>query len=607
MSTRSARSLLALVWSIAPMACTGAIGTPQGQPGAGGSGFSGSAGAPGMGTAGASGGPAGSGTAGAAAAGTAGVTGAAGASATGAAGTGAISGDPNAAGPMPLRRLTAREYLNTVRDLLGDTTSLAADDLPGDPDDLTNNAFPFRQPTNIGTVDAATFRDAAETLVKNAATRISTLLPCTPANAGAEAGCANQFITTFGLKAYRRPLTSAETAALTTVYQAARTTLALDFNGAIGVLLEAMLQSPAFLYHWEQDPGPAIRDGAVVQLGSYQLANRLSYFLWGSMPDKGLFDAAAGGQLSTPAGIDTQARRMLTDRKAEDMVADFLEDLLDVNTVAIRPKDPAYYSMWSPALASAMQAEFRLFAVSNILGTGRLGDLLTGTHSSVNQALAAVYGLSGVTGTALQPVTFNTAQRGGMLTLAGFLASHGVSDGSSPVLRGHAVMTRLMCQTVPDPPQNVPSAKPPTPGVTTRQRFEEHDMNPCTGACHAVMDPIGFGFEHYDGIGQYRTTDQGLPVDSRGAVSIDGQMRSFANALELGRILAESPQVQSCLATQMMRYALNRWDTAADRHSIEIARNGFRTGGLDLRTLMANVATTRTFRFRAPSAGEVLP
>ena len=132
-------------------------------------------------------------------------------------------------------------------------------------------------------------------------------------------------------------------------------------------------------------------------------------------------------------------------------------------------------------------------------------------------------------------------------------------------------------------------------------------MNPCTGACHAVMDPIGFGFEHYDGIGQYRTTDQGLPVDSKGAVNIDGQMRSFANALELGRILAESPQVQSCLATQMMRYALNRWDTAADRHSIGIARNGFQTGGLDLRTLMANVATTRTFRFRAPSAGEVLP
>jgi hypothetical protein len=508
---------------------------------------------------------------------------------------------------MPLRRLTAREYLNTVRDLLGDGTSLAPDDVPGEPDDLTNNAFPFRQPTSIGTVDAATLRDAAETLVKNAASRIPTLLPCTPANAGAEASCASQFITTFGLKAYRRPLTSAEVTSLTGLYQAARTTLALDFNGAIGVLVEAMLQSPGFLYHWELDPGPAVRDGAVVQLGSYQLASRLSYFLWGSMPDPALFTAAAAGQLSTPAGVETQARRMLADRKAESMVADFVEDLLDVNTIAIRPKDPAYYGMWNPALAGAMQAEVRAFATSHILGTGLLRDLLTSPRSSVNQPLAAVYGLTGITGTALQPATLNATQRGGLLSLAGFLASHGVSDGSSPVLRGHAVYTRLMCQSIPDPPNNVPPPKPPMPGLTTRQRFEEHDMNPCTGACHSIMDPIGFGFEHYDGIGQYRTTDQNLPVDSTGSIYLDGKMQPFSDAIQLGRILADSPQVQSCMATQVMRYALNRWDTAGDRHSIQVARDAFQTGGADLRTLMTNVATSRTFRYRAPNAGEVLP
>jgi hypothetical protein len=145
------------------------------------------------------------------------------------------------------------------------------------------------------------------------------------------------------------------------------------------------------------------------------------------------------------------------------------------------------------------------------------------------------------------------------------------------------------------------------PGLTTRQRFEEHDMNPCTGACHSIMDPIGFGFEHYDGIGQYRTTDQNLPVDSSGSIYLDGRMQPFSDALQLGRILADSPQVQSCLATQVMRYALNRWDSAADRHSIQVARDAFQTGGVDLRTLMTNVATSRTFRYRAPNAGEVLP
>ena len=121
-------------------------------------------------------------------------------------------------------------------------------------------------------------------------------------------------------------------------------------------------------------------------------------------------------------------------------------------------------------------------------------------------------------------MTFDATQRAGILTLAGFLAVNGASDGSSPVLRGHAVLTRLMCLTVPDPPANVPPPKPPTPGLTTRQRFEEHDMQACTGGCHAAMDPIGFGFERYDGIGRYRTTDQNLPVNSNGSILLDGQM-----------------------------------------------------------------------------------
>ena len=207
--------------------------------------------------------------------------------------------DPNAAGLMPVRRLTSREYLDTVRDLLGDTT-LKVDDVPGESDDLSNNAFPFRQPTAIGTLDAANLQVAAEALAKNVASKLSTILPCTPANASAEAGCASMFITTFGAKAYRRPLTTAETTTLTASTRPARTTLALDFNGAIGLLVEAMLQSPGFIYHWEIDPGPAIKDGAVVQLGNYQIANRLSYFLWGTMPDATLFAAAQAGQLSPP-------------------------------------------------------------------------------------------------------------------------------------------------------------------------------------------------------------------------------------------------------------------------------------------------------------------
>jgi len=521
-------------------------------------------------------------------------------------GVGGAPGDPNAAGVMPLRRLTAREYLNTVRDLLGDTT-LGTGDVPSESDDLSNNAFPFRQPTVIGTLDAGNLQSAAEALAKNISSKLANVLPCTPASASAEAGCASQFITTFGLKAYRRPLGTTEVSDLTTLYQTARTTLMLDFNGAIDLLIEAMLQAPGFVYHWEMDPGSAVKDGSVVQLGNYQVANRLSYFLWGTMPDQTLFDAAAAGQLATADGVGTQAQRMLADAKAQDFIADFVDDWLDVNVIASRPKDATIYPMWNQDLASAMETEFRSFGTSTILGTGLLSDLLTGTNSSVNQALAAVYNISGVTGTTPKPVTFSSTERGGLLTLAGFLTVTGAADGSSPVRRGHGVYTRLLCGVVPDPPANVPPPQPPTAGLTTRQRFTQHDMSPCTGSCHSTMDPIGFGFEHYDGIGQFRMTDQTLPVDSSGSIMLDGQMQSFPDAIALGAMLAASPQVQTCMATQFTRYMLNRWETSADVASIQGAAAALQNGGLDLRKLITAVTTSRTFRYRTPGAGEILP
>jgi hypothetical protein len=554
------------------VACNGGIGG-HGSPGGGG--ISGTAGSLGTGTAGGTG--------------------------TG----GSAPPDPNAAGVLQLRRLTSREYLATVRDLLGDT-SLGIGDVPGEADDLSNNAFPFRQPTAIGTLDAANLEVAAEALAKNMSTKLSTILPCTPASASAEADCAGMFITTFGAKAYRRPVSATETTTLMTLYQTGRTTLALDFNGAVDLLLEAMLQAPGFLYHWEMDPGPAVKDGAVVQLGNYQIANRLSYFLWGTMPDATLFTAAASGQLATADGVQTQVQRMLTDAKAQAFVADFIDDWLDVNVIASRPKDPKLYAMWNQDLATAMETEFRSFGSTAVLGTGLFSDLLTGTKSSVNQALATVYGVSGVTGTTAKPVTFDSTQRSGILTLAGFLTVNGATDGSSPVRRGHAIFTRLLCGVVPDPPANVPPPMPPTPGLTTRQRFTMHDMNPCTGSCHSTMDPIGFGFEHYDGIGQFRTMDQNLPVDSTGAIMLDGQMQTFPDAPGLAALLAASPQAQSCFTKQLTRYALNRWDTAADAASIQLAATTFQASG-NIRDAIAGVAASRTFRYRTPGAGEVLP
>jgi len=522
-------------------------------------------------------------------------------------GTGATSTppDPNAAGLLQLRRLTAREYLNTVRDLLSDT-SLSYGDVPNEADDTSNQAFPFRQPGTIGTVDAKSLEDAAEQITKNISANVDKLLSCTPASASDEPSCASQFIDQFGAKMYRRPLTTEETADLTALYQTARTTLSLDFKGAIGVLVEAMLQAPGFLYHWELDPGPSIKSGNVIQLGNYQIANRLSYFLWGSMPDATLFSAAAAGKLNTKEGVEEQARRMLQDPKAKDTLADFFDDWLDVNTISTRPKDPSLYPQWNQTLAADMESEVRAFGSSAVLDSGSFSSLLLGTKSSVDQTLAAIYGLSGISGSTPQAATFDAKERSGLLTLAGFLTVTGAADGSSPVRRGHAVYTRLMCQVLPNPPGNVPPPAPPTPGLTTRQRFTMHDQNACTGGCHKAMDPIGFGFENYDGIGQYRTTDQNLAVDASGTIVLDGNTQNFGDGTELAKLLAASTEVQTCFTTQVLRYALNRWDTAEDAASIQGAQSAFVAAKLDMRELIVALATSRTFRYRTPDTGEVV-
>ncbi len=548
--------------------------------------------------------------------GTGGGTGAAVGSTGGAAAPGGSSGvdgsvpaDPNAAGLFPVQRLTSREYLNTVRDLLNDTT-LTTSDVPNEADDPSNNAFPFRQPTPIATVDASNLETAAEQVAANLASKISAVLPqgCASPTASAAAGCATQFINTFGPKIYRRPLSAQEVTDLTKLYSTGTTTLGLTFQGAIDFMVEAMLQSPGFLYHWEMDPGPPATDGPVVQLGNYMIANRLSYFLWGTMPDQALFASAAAGQLSTVAGVQAQATRMLSDPKAQDTIADFFDDWLDVNTLPTRPKDAMVYPMFNSTLSADMETEFRSFGVSVVSGSGLLSDLLSTTSSSVPQDLAAVYGVTGVAGTTPQPVTFNSSQRGGLLTLAGFLTVTGQTNGSDPVRRGHAVYTRLMCGKLPDPPATVPPVAAPTAGISTRQRFIDHDQNSCTGGCHNVMDPIGFAFEHYDGIGGFRSTDPDskTAIDSSGSITLDNQSQTFPDALSLNSLLINSSEVQSCFSRQWVRYALNRWDTDADAASIQAVTSAFQAAGLNIRDLMVAVATSRTFRYRSPDTGEVL-
>jgi hypothetical protein len=510
-------------------------------------------------------------------------------------------GDPNAAGLMPLTRLTRREYNNTIRDLFGDT-SRPADGFPEDHD----GDFLFRRAGTVSSQDATTLRDAAEavaaTAVKN---NFATLVTC-DTSAANEQTCIRSFVQTFGQRVYRRPVVAAEADRLMALYQAGRTTLSLPVTGAVSLLLEGMLQAPEFLYHWELGPQKPTMEGNVVKLGPYENAARLSFFLWGSVPDQALFDAATAGKLGTQAELEAQATRMLADNKARETVAEFVQEWLNLDQLADRTKDPMVYPEFKDDLKAAMQDETNAF-VSNVVfdGDGLLPTLLTASYSFVSKPAAAVYGLNGVLGATVTRTDLNPQQRSGLLTQLGFLTLTGATDGSHPVKRGRKVYERLLCGVLPPPPANVPAPKPASAGGTTRDRFRDHDSNACATGCHSIMDPIGFAFEHYDGIGRYRTLDNGLPVDSTGSIELDGAKKPFQDATELAHLLATSQDARACFATQWARFAYKRDDTDADRASINAAVSAFSKGGNVVRDLLVGVAGSRSFRYRSLAAGEM--
>jgi Protein of unknown function (DUF1592)/Protein of unknown function (DUF1588)/Protein of unknown function (DUF1595)/Protein of unknown function (DUF1585)/Protein of unknown function (DUF1587) len=554
-------------------ACTGKIeGVPGASGGAGSTASTGSAGSTGGGA-------------------TVGTTGSA----------GAASGNPNAAGPMPMLRLTNREYNNTVRDLLGDTTQ-PANQFASDRDPT----FEFRRAGDVAVQDATLLRTAAEGLATAATPKLvaGQLLPCDPASTG-EPACAAMFISTFGRRAFRRPVAADEATRLTALYTTARTSLGLSFTDAIGVLVEAMLQAPQFLYHWELAPTDAlIHEGSVIRLGPYQVAARLSYFVWGSMPDDMLLAAAAAGQLDTAAGVQTQARRLLADPRAKDTVSSFFYDWIALDGLPDRTKDTTVYPGYTADVEAAMVQETSTFVQSVAFGgDGRLATLLGAPYSYLDGALAKEYGAT-ATGTAFTKTSLDPTQRAGLMTQGSFLALTGNADGSNPVRRGKFVYTKLLCNQMPPPPANVPPPASASAGGTTRQRFEQHDQNACAKGCHTLMDPIGFAFENYDGIGQWRTMDNGLPVDATGSIGLDGKTQTFNDAIGLTALLAQSPQVRSCFSGEWSRYALARVDTPDDAASLQATASAFAGDAASLQDLIAAVATMRSFRYRSLSPGE---
>ena len=525
----------------------------------------------------------------------------AGTMAAGAGGPGGISGTSTtqaacgtlSPGASPLRRLTQSEYNNTVRDLLGDTSNPASAFPPDQRQgDFSNTAVAL----TVSPLLAQSYETAAETLATTAVSHLSTIVACDTTAMGEDA-CATQFIATFGKRAFRRPLTTDEQSGLMALYETNRS--AADYNNGVQSVIEAILQSAPFLYRPEFGTA-SLAQGTVVPLTSYEMASRLSYFLWGSMPDDMLFAAADANALTTPDQISAQATRLLADPKAHPQVSQFFSEWMGVDQIASAPKDPTAYPTYTPQVMAAMQQETLAFADWAIWQSdAKLSTLLTAPVAFVNQSLAPLYGLVGVTGDTVQEVQADPTQRAGLITQAGVMAVLGKADRSSPVLRGKFIRENLFCQTVSPPPQNIVITPPAImPGVSTREMFTMHStVQPCKG-CHTLMDPIGFGFENYDGIGQWRTTDQGQPVDASGSLTgtdVDG---TFDGAVDLAHKLAQSSEVRDCVATEWFRYAMGRGESTDDTCALSSLKQSFSSSQSDIRQLLVAVTQTATFRYR---------
>ncbi len=498
-----------------------------------------------------------------------------------------------------LRRLTHSQYNNTVRDLLSDY-SRPADRFP--PEDFVNGFKNQLRTQGIPPLVAEAYSAAAEKLALNAfrAGDVNNLVACQPADA-TDARCRDRFVREFGQRAFRRPLTDEESHRYATLFTAESTKTGRFLDGARAVV-EAMLQSPKFLFHVGGGPTSRFRD--------YEIAGRLAYFLWDSMPDQRLFEAAARGDLRTPEGLERTARGMLGEPAARQAVDEFFAEWLRFDRVLGSVKDRRRYPEFTPELAAMMVHETRTLLGHLVWNDGNFMDAFTADYSFLNADLAKLYGVPAPSGE-FERVGFPPGSlRAGLLGQASFLTSTAGPVETSPTARGIFIREQLLCQQVPNPPPGVntevPEPRADRP-LAMRQRMQSHMQNPACSSCHRLMDPIGFGLENYDAVGRWRDNEViefgGREKSDRVELAIDrtGEIAGLANSAfseptEIGRVLAATQACQECVVKQVFRYAFGRVETRSDRDTIRQTFTAFRESGFKFKELLVALVKSPQFR-----------
>ena len=401
--------------------------------------------------------------------------------------------------------------------------------------------------------------------------------------------CARTILTSLLERAYRRPVTEAEIAAklaLVTLAQREGDT----FQEGIRLALQAILASPDFLFRIEADPKAQVSD--------IELASRLSYFLWASMPDPELMKLARSGELGRPPVVEAQVRRMLADPKAYNLVDNWAAQWLQLRNLGRTKPDPTRFPKVDDELLDAMRTETSMFIEAIIKEDRSILDIIDAPFTFLNGPLARHYGIKGVDGEEFQRVTLDGAQRSGVLTQAAILTVSSYPTRTSIPVRGKWVMENLLGTPPPPPPDNVPSLNESNVGteVSLRQRLEQHRRDPSCSPCHNVMDPIGFGLENYDAVGAWRTMDGKFPIESSGILP-DG--RTFSGSRELKAILkGQSDQFVRNVTEKLLTYSLGRGLERFDRPTVDAISRQVAANNYKFSSLVLEVVKSTPFRMK---------
>ncbi len=496
--------------------------------------------------------------------------------------------------PARLRLLLQRQYVGAIEDLLGPEAAAVA----APPENHAINGFDAVGASQLvlGDAEIDAYERSAR-IVTQAAAAAGTLsgwLACDPAVQG-DAVCMEQVVESFGRRAWRRPLTDEEVQR----YAAVGVTAAVDrgsFDIGMQEAVAALIQSPHFLYQVEiGEPDPS--DPTRRRLTQFELASRMSFFLVDTVPDADLLDDAEAGLLETPDGIRDAAQRLLERPRARGSLGSFFGEAWRLRNLASLPKDQGSFPQWSPELAQAMQDE-TLALVDEVAWARDVDfrEVFTADYTFANAQLAFHYGLPGAAELGDTPTMVPLAGidgRAGVFGHASFLSLLAHVSSTSPTLRGKFVLENVLCRTVPPPPPGVVTDLPVAEeGATMRERLEQHQTDPSCAGCHSYIDPIGFGLENYDGIGRFRTEDNGSPIDA--SASLDGQ--SFEGAKGLGALVAESPDSAKCLVRNLYRHATGHIETDGEEVALVALEEEFALSGHRMQALLVEIVASPAFR-----------